>query len=81
MTKPKQAPAPLKPVDVASAAGARSSGWLKLGNGQWSGTVTDERGGSYEVIELAGGTWRVVDEDGEIINGRTLEQALKVALA
>jgi len=70
-----------KPVDIASAAGAKSSGWLKTGDGPWSGTVTDVRGQHYEVVELAGGTWRVVDEDGEIINGRTLAQALKVALA
>ena len=70
-----------KPVEVASAAGAKSSGWTKVGDGRWTGTVTDVRGQSYEVVELPTGTWRVVDEDGEIINGRTLAQALKVALA
>ena len=79
MTKPKERP--LEPVTVASAAGAKSSGWLKLGDGRWDGNVTDDRGQHYHVVELATGSWRVVDEDGEIVNGRTLEQALKVALA
>ena len=78
MRKPKTQ---FNPTDIASAAGAKSSGWLKVGDGRWNGTVTDVREQHYEVVELPSGTWRVVDEDGEIVNGPTLERALKVALA
>jgi hypothetical protein len=80
MTKPKQAPAPLDPVTVASKAGARSSGWLKLGDGRWTGTVTDVREEHYEVVEMPTGSWRVIDEDGEIVNAPSLERVLKAAL-
>lgn len=48
MTKAPQ----LDPVALARDAGARSSGWHRLGDGPWYGTVLDDNGVEWEVEQL-----------------------------
>jgi hypothetical protein len=82
LTVSKQ-PLSLMPVEVASAAGAARSGWLKTGNGAWAGWVikkTDDGEQELTVEEVSVG-WQVTDEDGHnVATGRELLDVLKKVL-
>jgi hypothetical protein len=73
-------PLALMPVEVASAAGAARSGWLKTGNGAWAGWVVDKNEKEFAVEEVSVG-WQVTDEDGHnVATGRELLDVLKKVL-
>lgn len=67
----------VSPVELASSAGFRRSGWLKVGDGRWHGHVTavyaDGTELELEIEELAT-SWRCVT-DGT--TGRTLKELLQ----
>jgi len=67
----------LSPVELASSAGFRRSGWLKVGDGPWRGQVTDVCADGTELeleIEQLASSWRCVT-DGT--SAKTLELLLK----
>jgi hypothetical protein len=65
------------PVQVALSAGAKSSSWLRLGDGRWSGSVIDDRDREHLIDEVAGPRWRSTREtDGKKTEAPTLKTLL-----
>jgi len=78
----KTAQTSVQPVEVASAAGARRSSWMKYGDGPWSGTVVRKDGVKLTVEEQLLKTrtsWKVTDETGKSTTGVDLAVALRKA--
>jgi hypothetical protein len=65
------------PLDVASSAGVKASGWLKVGDGMWIGSVTTAAGDELDIVEMADGRWRCTT-DGT--TRRSLKELLKEVL-
>jgi len=82
LTVSQQSPS-LMPVEVASAAGAARSGWIRTGDGPWVGWVIKKKDDvevELAVEEVAAG-WQVTDEDGHnVASGRELLTVLKKVL-
>jgi hypothetical protein len=64
------------PLEVASSAGARASGWLKVGDGMWLGSVTATDGSELEIVELSDGRWRCVTDGTTRASLKTLLEAV-----
>jgi hypothetical protein len=74
-------PLALKPVEVASAMGAARSGWLKTGDGAWSGWVVRKQDEVELRVEEVSVGWQVTDLEGHnIATGRELVDVLKKVL-
>lgn len=67
------------PVQVASSLGLGNNSWLKIGDGNWSGTVRLDGDAELVVEELAS-SWKVTDETGRTVTRRTLVLVLEAAL-
>jgi hypothetical protein len=66
------------PTDVCAAAGAQSSGWFRLGDGPWHGTVIDKGGLEWEFEQLlAAKSWRATSSAAQVYNASSLELLLK----
>jgi hypothetical protein len=79
--KVSKQPLALKPVEIASALGAQRSGWLKTGDGPWSGWVVRKQDGKELAVEEVSVGWQVTDEDGRnVASGRELIDVLKKVL-
>jgi len=79
--KVSKQPLALKPVEVASALGAQRSGWLKTGDGPWSGWVVRKQDGKELAVEEVSTGWQVTDETGaNVATGRELIDVLKKVL-
>jgi hypothetical protein len=79
MTKPGPA---LVPTQLAFAAGAARSGWWRLGDGPWYGTVVDRHGVEWEIEELGGRSpsWRATSSTSVVVTGASLQLLLGKAI-
>jgi hypothetical protein len=66
-------------VELASSAGAARSGWWKLGDGPWYGTVVDTAGVEYDIEELKT-SWRATSSTQAVFVTSSLEKLLKEVL-
>jgi len=80
-------PAGFDPMAAARAAGARRQGWLKLGDGMWTGDIWRAGGAGNGngdpdlVVEELPTSWKVTDVyAGRELKGRDLEALLRKAL-
>jgi hypothetical protein len=79
MPKKSKPSLPFEPLAIARDAGAATSGWWKLGDGAWYGTVVDKLGIEWEVEELKT-SWTATSSTSLTVTGSSLEELLKKAL-
>jgi hypothetical protein len=66
-------------VELASSAGAARSGWWRIGDGPWYGTVVDTDGVEYDIEELKT-SWRATSSTQAVFVTSSVEKLLKEVL-